>query len=246
METAVLKPKTPEALQQNILATYFWMRGGIIVLAALLPVTLVLYSVAAHGTLTENSISAYYGADNGVMRNDFVASLCVVGALLIVYKGFSLLENILLKVAGTAVTLVALIPCDCWHPVDSHSALHTAFAITFFACMAVDVEFCGFDTITLLPTQAQQQRYRRYYHTIAACLLVSPVAALAAAYIASVPKSAIFFVEWFGVWMFALYWAVKSREFHYTAAEERAAKGELEKAPHGLVPRRGLVGTQRH
>ena len=76
METALLKPKTPEDLQENILATYFWMRGGIIALAALLPVALVLYSVAAHGALTEDSISAYYGADNGVMRNDFVASLC--------------------------------------------------------------------------------------------------------------------------------------------------------------------------
>jgi hypothetical protein len=35
------------------------MRGGIIALAALLPVALVIYSVVAHGTLTEGSISAY-------------------------------------------------------------------------------------------------------------------------------------------------------------------------------------------
>jgi len=233
----LLKPKTPEDLQSNILDTYFTMRAGIVVVAGLLPIVLLVYSLAAHGGLSENSISAFYGADDGRMRNYFVASLCVVGALLVAYKGFSLLEDILLKVAGVAVALVALTPCECWHPIDRHSDLHTAFAITFFACMAAVVEFCAFDTITLLPTGAEQTKYRRTYHGIAVGLLASPVLALAAAYSAMAPTSAVFFVEWFAVWVFALYWAVKSREFHLTSAEKKAANAQLEKAPSGLVDR---------
>jgi hypothetical protein len=46
----------------------------------------------------------------------------------------------------------------------------------------------------------------------------------------------IFLVEAAGVTIFAGYWATKSAEFHITAAEERALRGELEKKKnYGLV-----------
>jgi hypothetical protein len=39
------------------------------------------------------------------------------------------------------------------------------------------------------------------------------------------------------VWIFGGYWAIKSAEFHITAAEERALKGELKKVRNvGLAP----------
>ena len=227
---------TPNAdLQKNILATYFTMRGGMVLFSGLFPVVLLSYSLAAHHwMLTERSISAFYGADNGVTRDYFVATLCVVGALLAVYKGFSVLENVLLKVAGASMALVAFTPCDCWTPLGQNNKLHMLFAIAFFACMALVVEFYAFDTITLLPLKAQK-KFRRIYHGIAVSLLLSPIAAVTVGYIAGLPAKSIFVPETFGIEVFAFYWFMKSREFHITSAEKKAAKGQLQRSAHGLV-----------
>ena len=239
MTTLVTRDTTD--IQKNILATYFTMRGGMVLLSGLFPIVLLGYSFRAHDwTLTECSISAFYGADDYAMRNYFVATLCVVGALLAIYKGFSLLENVLLKVAGGSVALVAFIPCGCWNECESNqlfakgNQLHTSFAITFFACMALVVELCAFETITLLPTRLQN-RFKRIYHGIAVGLILSPIAAVTVNYVARLPAKSIFFAEAFGVEVFAFYWFVKSREFHITAADKKAARGQLARARHGLV-----------
>ena len=103
--------------------------------------------------------------------------------------------------------------------------------------MVMVCEFCAFDTISLLPP-ARQNTFAGYYHTIAGLLLLSPIGALIAANIAAVPASVLFFIEWFGVWVFAGYWVVKSVEFHITSAEKRVLKGELKKKEGvGLVPK---------
>jgi len=232
-----MKPMTPEDLRENIVATYFTLRWGVVVLSIALPVVLYVWNVSSYGQLHETTISAFYGADKWGMRNYFVGTLCVVGSLLFIYKGFSALEKWMLKAAGVAAILVAFRPCSCWVGAGLHDHWHNAFAIAFFACMVVVCEFCAFDTISLLP-KAQQGRFTGYYHTIAILLLLSPIGAVIAAYMAAAPKSALFFIEWFGVWVFAAYWVVKSIEFHITSAEKRALRGELKKKEGvGLVPK---------
>ncbi len=231
-----INPMTPDDLRENMVATYFTLRGGLVLLSFAFPVILYFYSAHAYGELNESSISAFYGADAGRMRNYFVGTLCIIGALLVMYKGFSVFENWMLKAAGVSAILVATTPCDCWHPLDGHDHWHTAFALAFFACMVMVCEFCAFDTITLLP-KTQQKWFGRAYHLISVFLIVSPAGAVLAANMANVPSDGLFFIEWFGVWMFALYWATKSAEFHITAAEKRALKGELKKVKgYGLAP----------
>ena len=232
MFTTFLKPAdNSDELQKNILATYFAMRGGIVVLSTAFPLVILFYSLGAHQwTLSEDSISAYYGADGGAMRNYFVATLCVVGALLAVYKGFSLLENILLKIAGVAVTLVAFFPCHCWEggkAQDFFHYAHNTVTITFFGSMIFVVEFCAMDTITLLDTQQLQVKYRRLYHGVAMLLFLALLVSFVVNRVAGLGPKSIFIPEMSAVLVFALYWFVKSREFHLTAAEDKAAAGKV-------------------
>jgi hypothetical protein len=238
LTSATLKKMTSEDLRKNILSTYFTLRMGIVVLSAALPVALYFYSWRADGGLVEHSISAFYGAHGGAMRNWFVGVLCAIGAFLILYQGFSPLEDWLLNFAGGFAVLTALTPCNCWiGAVGDHSRWHLVVAISFFACMAAVVWFCAEDTITLLPTKADQARFRRTYRGIAIGLAASPIAALVVSYLLQNYVSRTFYIEWFGVWVFAFYWFTKSAEFRITSAEKRALRGELENVKgYGLAP----------
>lgn len=225
------KSMDADDLRRNMMRTYFTLRLGIVILSVALPLILLVYSAITHGGLREGSMSAFYGADNGAMRNWFVGILWTVGFFLILYKGFSGLEDWLLNVAGAFAVLTAMTPCNCWAPaaVDK-SAAHTAFAVLFFACMVVVCVFCAGDTVTLLP-QARREYFKRIYYVIAVLLFVSPAAAVVAAYAFGARDSRVFFIEWFAVWVFASYWAVKSVEFKITAPERRALMGTLRNEP---------------
>ena len=55
----------------------------------------------------QGSISAYYYT---AARNVFVATLCCLGIMLIVYKGSNDTEDVLLNLAGTLAFFVAFVP----------------------------------------------------------------------------------------------------------------------------------------
>ena len=232
------KSMTAEDLRRNMMSTYFMLRLGIVCLAVALPLALLVYSLIAHGGLVESSMSAFYGADGGAMRNVFVGILWAIGFSLFLYQGFSPLEDWLLNFAGVFVVFTAMTPCNCaGQEALDKSNTHATFATLFFACMVGVCLFCARDTITLLPTKAHQDRFKRTYYTIALLLFVSPLAALAVAYFARAQGSWLFFIEWFAVWVFAAYWAVKSKEFKITAAERRALYGALKNVDGvGVVP----------
>jgi hypothetical protein len=232
------KSMTAEDLRRNMMSTYFTLRLGIVILSVALPLILLGYSLATHGRLVEHSMSAFYGTDGGAMRNWFVGILWAIGFFLILYKGFSALEDWLLNFAGGFAVLTAMTPCNCWgeDAVDKSRA-HATFAILFFGCMVGVCLFCARDTLTLLPKKSDQDRFRNTYYTIALFLFTSPLAALAVAYFARAQGSMVFFIEWFAVFVFAVYWAVKSAEFKITAAERRALYGALKNVKGvGVVP----------
>ena len=232
------KEMTAEDLRRNMMSTYFTLRLGIVIMSAALPLVLYGYSLITHGGLREASMSAFYDADGGVMRNWFVGILWAVGAFLILYQGFSALEDWLLNFAGGFAIFTAMTPCHCAGPdALAKSDAHTTFAVLFFACMVGVCLFCAGDTITLLPEKSDQDRFRGAYYTIAFLLFVSPLAALATAYLAGVQGSKVFFIEAFAVWVFAGYWATKSLEFRKTSAERRALLGALKNEKGvGIVP----------
>jgi hypothetical protein len=223
-------PMKPEELQRNMLSSYFTLRAGIVLLSAALPMILYFYSWAVQGGLTEHSMSAFYGAYDGRTRNVFVGILWAVGSFLILYKGFGTAEDWALNLAGGFAVLTAVTPCNCWSGgTAAPSPLHVVFAVMFFACMAFVCWFCANDTITLLPDDATRTKFSRAYRIIGFFLVASPLAALAVSFIVQSYVSRTFFIEWFGVWVFAAYWLTKSAEFHITSAEKRAVQGTLRK-----------------
>jgi hypothetical protein len=233
---------TPDKLQKNILSTYFTLRMGIAVLSVALP--LILYFGGKFGGVDLlNSMSAYYGAHNGLMRNWLVGILWAVGSFLYLYKGYSTLENVLLNLAGAFAVGVAMVPCNCWmEPPSPSSKLHAFVAVSFFLSMAAVCLFCAGDTITLLPDQKTRDAFKRRYRIIGTMLVVSPAAALLVSYVLLQFDNYKFFVEAFGVWMFAAYWLVKSQEFSITSAEKRAVRGQLEhRKGRGVVPAQGTA-----
>ena len=87
------------------LDTYRYLRGGIPVMLVMLATALIIERAGA--TCWQTSISAYYFTSaHGV----FVGSVCVVGALLIVYKGNKDTEDVLLNLAGIVGFVVAFVP----------------------------------------------------------------------------------------------------------------------------------------
>lgn len=221
-----------EELQANILSTYFTLRLGIVVLSVALPLVLYFGGKLA-GVDLLSSMSAYYGGHDGLMRNWFVGILWTIGSFLYLYKGFSVAENVALNFAGGFAIGVAMIPCNCWDGAGASSKLHAFCAVSFFLSMAFVCLFCAGDTIGLLPDQKTQNKFKRRYRIIGWLLVASPAAAVLASYLLDQHANFKFFVEAFGVWIFAAYWAVKSHEFRITSAEKLAVQGKLEAAGKG-------------
>ena len=226
----MLKPTTaqsPEDLRRNILSTYFYIRVGIVAMSAALPIALLVYSLVFRHGLEQHSISAFYGAYDGAMRNWFVGTLCAIGAFLVLYKGFTFQEEAALDAAGLFAILVAMTPCNCWDD-GVNSRTHLVFAGGFFAAMAFVCFVCAKSTLTLITDTDKRARFQRKYKAIGIALVLSPLAAIPASYASGSVKNLTFFVEWFAVWVFAFYWYTKTLEFQDTAAEKRALRGQLQ------------------
>jgi hypothetical protein len=219
----------PDALQKHISSTYFGLRLGIVVFSFALPVVLYLGGRIRRGLDLAPSISDYYFWGEGLMRDWFVGILFAVAGFLYLYKGFSQLENVLLNAGGMFLAAVALIPCDC-EDSGSSVSLHGVAAVGFFLLMAFVVFKCAHDTLPLLADTRQRDAFKRRYHLIAGLLILSPAAAVVTSIGLDRLKSYTFFVETFAIYVFAAYWAVKSRELSLTQAEilalEKRAKSE--------------------
>jgi len=237
----------PEQLQKNILSTYVSLRIGIGVVGIALPLVVSILGYLYAQICLQRSISAYYyqvGPTGLGMRNWFVGSLFVVRTGLFLYKGFRRLENWLLNIGGVSAVLVALVPmvwkdCDpikCGVAAETCNgptwSAHGIFSYAVFLCMAAVCFFCADNTLHLIKdarvNNADQlmKRYKWIYRVIAVLMLAS----IAAAYLLNTlagSASTTFWVEAAGVWSFGAYWLVKSHELKKTAAESKAACGQL-------------------
>jgi hypothetical protein len=220
-------------LNAHISATYATLRLTLVVIAVFLPLLLSVRGSWIAGQPLADSMSAYYWACDGAMRDWFVGSLFGAGALLFVYKGYTLLEDIALKLAGLMALGVALFPMTA--PVeagprptgDSHFSIHGVFAVSFFAFITYVCLFQASATLTLIHNERRRRRYNRAYKVLGAAMLASPFLAFIFTLLPWLSSSLIFFIEAFGVWVFAAYWALKSREIRETQADRKARTGKL-------------------
>lgn len=91
--------------QEKIMQTYFGLRLAMVVLTFMLLASIVIQLVNL-GCM-QSSISAYYFTP---VRPIFIATLCVVGTGLIIYRGNTPFENGVLDIAGFLAIIVALVP----------------------------------------------------------------------------------------------------------------------------------------
>lgn len=246
--------KSPD-LQDHLIGSYTAMRLGVAVLGLGLPAVLVVGGAMA-GLDLQTSLSAYYHAGEGAMRDWFVGVLFAVSGLLVFYRGFTRLENWALDIGGLALAGVALVPMD-WECGTSCEVAspHGALAITFFVSLAYVCWRRAPDTIPLILEQGRAgseeraARYLRVYRLFGALLLATPLTAWGLSALldpASPSRFLILTVEVVGIAVFAGYWIVKSREIRETHADRLAAEGLLQapETPLAMAFRAAPVALQ--
>jgi hypothetical protein len=237
-------------LSVHMLATYQTLRIILVVIALSFPWVLWIGGCSSKDHLElQGSMSAYYHANaasdrefaereqrehqkvhldpgRGVMRNWFVGVLFVTSALLITYRGYRPAENWALNFAGLFAVLVALVPMA-W---DEPGRWHGIFAICFFFCIAYVCFFCASATLPLVK-EDRRADYQRGYKGLGLLMAASPIVAAVVTWFLGFRSSYLFFAETFCVYVFAIYWLVKTWEIHQTNADRKAASGELQLPP---------------
>ena len=231
-------------LQKHIVKTYNRLRVGIGLLAIALPLILVIGGFVGYRLPLQDSISAYYHAfvptsqppalfdmaGNGVMRNWFVGILWGIGVFLLLYKGFGRREDTALNLAGVLLVVVAMFPmgwtCGTTCPKVS---VHGMAALLFFLAIGYVCIFRSGDTLKLIEDPQARASYRRSYRVIGFVMWVFPLVVTALQFFQIRPFGAytIFFIEVAGIWTFAAYWLLKSREISITGADVAVIKGNL-------------------
>ena len=174
-----------------------------------------------------HSVSAYYH-EGGLVRDWFVGSLVAVGAFLILYKGFSERENLLLNVAGCSAIGVALFPTkDVGEDWGLVSIAHFAFAATFFVCIVFVCWKLSSDTLSLIEDPVRRLRLWKFYRIIAGAMVVLPIAAVGLLTLLGLARVRLFALEAIVIFVFGIYWLVKSRELRETNAESLALQGRI-------------------
>jgi len=244
------RPSTilPSPIEEHIITTYGVLRRGIGYLAIVLPVILAVGGFVLYKLPFQDSISAYYHAflptaqppglfdvaGNGVMRNWFVGILWAVGVFLVLYRGYGRRENIALNVAGVLLIIVAMFPMG-WicGATCSQISIHGTAAILFFLAIGYVCIFRSGDTLPLIEDLDTRAFYRRWYRIIGWVMWVFPlvVAVLEFFQLRPFGTRTVFFIEVAGIWTFAAYWLLKSREIGRSKADVAAANGELERTP---------------
>ncbi|HLS16131.1 MAG TPA: hypothetical protein VK095_16610 [Beutenbergiaceae bacterium] len=97
--------------RHDMQATYRYLRLAIILLTLLLTLSVIVQIAADDGAVLR-SVSAYYYTP---ARDVFVASLCAIGACMIIYRGRSDTEDVLLNLSGYLAFFVAFVPTSPAH-----------------------------------------------------------------------------------------------------------------------------------
>ena len=222
----------PDELQQHITATYTTLRIGIAVLAIALPVLLWIGGIVRADLPLQGSMSAYYHAGSGAMRDVFVGVLASVGFFLMLYKGFTVFENWALNLAGIFLLIVAAVPMpwECGIACPKIT-LHGTAAVLFFLSIAYVCIFRSGDTLDLILDADKVKWYKKIYTYLGLAMITSPAIAFAVKLILQPDPgkgSIVFFIEAVGVMVFGSYWIMKSIEIQETNAEKLALEGALE------------------
>ncbi len=231
----------PKDLSKQISTTYQMLRLGIAVLAFAFPLVLCIGGLLKDKLPLASSMSAYYHAGNshqaglGLMRNEFVGILFLVGGLLLVYQGYSRLEDYALNLAGGLALGVAVFPTAFKPAEGGLFSLHGICAVSFFVCIAYVCIWRAADTLPLIPDPALRKRYLRTYQILGWAMVLCPLLAWALLSHLPPPNPVVFFVELAGIYVFGAYWVIKSHEASKSGVDKKACTGKLQAQAQGLT-----------
>jgi hypothetical membrane protein len=167
---------------------------------------------------------------------------------MLLMRGFSRLEDVLLDVAGVFGPCVGLFPMTWrnqagWNP-------HQFFAVSFFVCIGLTAIFCSTKTLDQMPGSGVEHEkkvafYRRWYRFWGILMVALPVCA--EVFFSHQPIKT-FMVEAAGVWAFGLYWIFKTFELKDSDVEAKLIRGHvntLRKTLHWVDPTPGTTASSR-
>lgn len=246
-------------LSDHISKTYKATRKGLAYIAIVFPLLLLGGGYFLAKLHLQGSMSAYYHASpfsqadellnpgshlhpgEGVMRNWFVGLLFGLGIILLLYRGFTRMENFALTLAGCMGLGVALFPMA-WGDefkgvrftiLGVQCSLHGACAVALFLCIGYVCIFRASDTLPLIKDIKKRKRYAIAYKWLGWAMIASPLMAFILSSVFHKQNAYTFFIELAGIWVFAAYWLVKGHEISKSDADRKAACGELKVLDEG-------------
>lgn len=209
-------------IQRHIYGTYFYLRVGMGVIAAVFPIWLYAWG-RVHGIPLADSMSAYYweALEKGApVRVWFVGGLFAIGVCLYLYQGFTKGENYALNVAGLLAIGVAYFPMEwnCGLECKKTSA-HGVCAIALFVCLAYVTWIRSKDTLDYLPDERARKKFSNAYNITSFVMLIAPISAAILQVVFQKTGSYIFFLEAVGIWAFAGYWFIRTFEMRKSAID---------------------------
>jgi hypothetical protein len=203
----------------NITASYFFLRRGLAFIAIAFP--FALWGLAG----INDSLSAYYHCTDGVCaargggagRDVLTGVLWAVGTFLFFYRGYTRKEDWALNLAGIAAAAVAFFPSDFARAEQGRSLvgkIHFTSGLVFFLAIAFVCLFCSGDTLKKLKNAAKVRRFKRAYAGLGTAMIAVPIGVFALHYLLDRPGRGytVLGVELAGLFVFAAFWLVKSRE----------------------------------
>jgi hypothetical protein len=219
----------------------------------------------------QNSLSAYYHAGSacvafqGVYRDLFVGLLAAISFCMIIYTGFGKLENWLLNLAGVCLAGVAFFPTDWPEPTllktcqatpgfSPHIAslllgmpvsIHVASAMAFFLAITAVNVLTAMDTVHIIQDSSKQKFWHGIFRWARWLMPISLGLVLLLRLVSGtslIGERLVLWLEWAGIWAFALYWLLKSVEILSTKVDVAAINSKIGWGPGS---RRGSLDGNR-
>lgn len=213
-------------MNQSQIISFFRVRAFIGVLGIVLPIILLISgNLLSDCSKVQESLSAYYFTN---ARDYFVGILFITGTLLLTYKGYNKVDNILANIAGLSAIGIAVFPTTMGNGQDpcSHSSayhmptLHYISAGVFFISLIIFSMFIFTKTSDTVPPTPQKILRNKVYRTCGWIMIISLVLIAINKFITKdisrffgLEEIFTFVMEWIFLAAFGISWITKGEVF---------------------------------